>query len=771
MSDPRRDWTAILLAHRRAVIIGCVVAILLAAAGIPRLSFTTDSRVFFSEDNPQLAALEELENTFSRDDNVLFVLAPADGDVFTGRVLEAVAWLTDRCWQLPYATRVSSLTNFQYTRAEGDDIMVSDLVEDPAGLSTADIERIRSIALAEPLLVNRIIAPDGSVTGIDILVTRPGRSPEETAEVIDAARELAARFENRYPDITLHLTGGVVIDHAFGEASRRDLATLVPGMYVVLLALLAVILRSVSSTFATLAVILGAMLTAMGIAGWLGIVLSPPTANAPTIILTLAVADSVHMAIGMLREMANGADKETAIRRSVAVNLVPVVITSVTTAVGFLSMLFSDAPPFRELGLIVAIGVLAALAYSLTLLPCLLAVLPVRGRSVGVGASQTVLRDRLAPWIIAHRHPLLWGVGLAALVAMAGMARIELDDDFVKYFDRSFPFRVATDFAEDHLTGFNVIEYKLPAGGPGMINDPRYLAQVDRFAAWYRSQPKVAHVAAITDIYKQLNKSFHTNDPAWYRLPESRQLAAQYLLLYEMSLPFGHDLNNIINVDKSSSRMVVRVRHMSSKELRATDARARAWLRENAPELFTYGTGLSIVFAHLSKRNIDSMLSASFGALAVISLLLAAIFRSIRYGLVSLVPNLTPALAAFGLWGYFVGPVDLVISVIAAVTLGIVVDDTIHFLHRYLQGRHRGLDAPAAVRYAFGAVGTALWVTTVVLVAGFSVLTLSGFSLNAHMGLMCSVTIAIALVMDYFLLPPLLLVLDRGQVFLQPSGE
>ncbi len=774
MQDPRRDtnrattslgengWIAFMLRHPWPVLLLCLTLILLAAAGIPRLSFTTDSRIFFSKDNPQLAALEELENTFSRDDNILFVLAPKDNNVFSRATLAAIAWLTDQSWLLPYATRVNSLTNFQHTRAVGDDIVVSDLVPQPADLTAKDLAAIRRIALAEPLLVNHIIAPDGSVTGIDVLITRPGRSPEETAEVVGAARRLASRFTARYPDITIHLTGGVVIDQAFGEASRRDLQTLVPGMYLVLLGLLACILRSLAATLATLAVILGAMLTAMGGAGWAGLVLSPPTANAPTIILTLAVADSVHIAIAMHRYLAEGAGKRQAIAKAVRANLTPVLITSVTTAVGFLSMLFSDAPPFRELGCLVAAGVLAALAYSLTLLPCLLAILPARSRpAIALSRSQALLRDRLANWIIARHRLLFWGILVVTLATVAGMGRIELDDDFVKYFDRSFPFRQATDFAEERLTGFNVIEYKLPAPGPGMVNDPAYLEQVERFAAWYRQQPKVAHVFAISDIYKQLNKSFHANDPAWYRLPETRELAAQYLLLYEMSLPFGHDLNNVINVDKSASRMVVRVRRMSSREIRATDAQARAWLKANAPGLFTYGTGLSIVFAHLSKRNIDSMLSASFGALAIISLLLAAIFRSIRYGLVSLAPNLLPALAAFGLWGYFVGTVDLVISVIAAVTLGIVVDDTIHFLHRYLEARRTGHDAATAIRLAFGAVGAALWVTTVVLTAGFAVLTLSGFSLNAHMGLMCGLTIVIALAMDFFFLPPLLLLVDR----------
>ena len=302
------------------------------------------------------------------------------------------------------------------------------------------------------------------------------------------------------------------------------------------------------------------------------------------------------------------------------------------------------------------------------------------------------------------------------------MARLELNDNFLKYFSRKYDVRMATDFMQENLRGWDIIEYSLDSGEPGGIHKPEYLAKVEEFAQWYRKQPKVTFVSTITDTIKTLNQNMHGDDPTFYTIPDSRELAAQYLLLYELSLPFGQDLNNQINVDKSATRLIVFLKNTTAREQRDMDARAREWLKKNAPpHMFTYGSGLSIIWAHISKRNIESMLGASFGALVLISAILILALRNIRLGFISLIPNLAPAFMAFGIWGMLVGQVGLALSVIVSLTLGIVVDDTIHFLSKYLRARReKNMDPTEAVRYAFNTVGTAMWVTTVALVAGFS---------------------------------------------------
>lgn len=423
-------------------------------------------------------------------------------------------------------------------------------------------------------------------------------------------------------------------------------------------------------------------------------------------------------------------------------------------------MNFSDAPPFRDLGNIVAMGIVAAFIYSIILLPALMAVIPVWVKKQKDDDSSNGC-DRIAEFVINNRRPVLWASCAGILMLAAGALRIELDDNFIEYFDESYDIRVATDFVKNNLRGFDIIEYSLPSGESSGINAPQYLKNVEAFTDWYRQQPNVTSLRTFTDTVKLLNKNMHNDDPSFYKIPEDRDLAAQSLLLYEMSLPLGQDLNNLIDVEKSATRMIVFFKDITSKGLRDMDARARQWLKENTPSMFTYGTGLSIIWAHISERNINSMLLASFGALALISAMMIFALRNFRLGLLSLIPNLTPAIVGFGLWGLLYGRVGLGLSVVVAMTLGIVVDDTVHFMSKYLRARREyGMQQADAIRYTFNTVGTAMWVTTVALTAGFLILTLSGYHMNADMGLMTALTITLALILDFLLLPVLLMKFD-----------
>jgi len=747
--------------YRVVIVVATLVAVTAFAAGGRHLTFVNDSRIFFSKENPQLKALDALENTYSKEDNVFFALAPRDGDVFTPGVLAAVAELTEACWQMPHSSRVDSITNFQHTRAEGDELIVEDLVGDPAALSPQDLKRIRRIAVSEPMLIDRLISPDGRVTGVNVNIIKSGNG-EEISAIMAFARQLARDFKRKHPDIGLYITGGVPFDNAFGEAAQKDLKTLVPLMFVVLLVILILALKSVYGTLATFLVIAFSMITGVGMAGWLGIAFNPASANAPTIILTLAVADSIHLLTSMFHQMREGRSRHAAVVEALRINMQPVFLTSLTTAVGFLTMNFSDAPPFRDLGNIVAIGVTAAWLYSVLFLPALMAMVPVRIKATAQGAVCSSC-DRLANFVIRRRRELFWGLLATGIVLSLGTLRIQLNDNFIAYFDHRYEIRRDTDFIQKHLTGLDIIEYSLDSGENGGINDPKFLHTVDAFADWYRRQPHVVHVSTMTDTFKRLNKSMHGDDPAWYRIPEKRDLAAQYLLLYEMSLPFGLDLNNQINVKKSSLRFTAYLVDVTARDLRETDARARAWLKANAPpQMFTYGTGLSIMFAHISQRNIHSMLGASFGALVIISAILIIALKSFKLGLISLIPNLAPAFMAFGLWGFTARQVGLAISVMAALTLGIVVDDTVHFMSKYLLARREHRMPPAdAVHYAFNTVGTAIAISTATLVAGFLVLAFSGFKINANMGLMTAITLVLALLLDFFFLPVLLMKAEK----------
>lgn len=761
MKNLSARYTRAIVRWRWPVIVLAILSTLGAGLGMSRITFATDYRVFFGEDNPELQAFLALQNTYADADSVLYVLEPRSGKVFEPATLAAVAELTEKAWQLPYSSRVDSVTNFQHSRAEGDDLVVEDLIPQP-NAPQAILDRAREIALAEPLLRPRLIGPDAAVTAVNVNLRLPGKSGDEVPQLMSAARELAAEVEAAHPAVRVHITGLAPLNNAFDEASRKDMSTLVPLMYAVLLVAVFLLVRSLGASLVTLGVIGLSLIGAMGVTGWLGIALTPPSAIGPTIIMTLAIADSVHILVSLFQEMRAGTPRREALVEAMRINMGPVFLTSLTTVIGFLSLNLSDSPPFHDLGNITAIGVTLAWLFSVTFLPALVAVLPLRAPAKPMPGAG--LMSGLGEAVVRHRRGLFWGSIAVSAALIAFIPRIELDDRFVEYFDESVPFRAATDFTAEHLTGLDLIEYSLPSTGAGGINEPEYLRALDAFAQWLRAQPEVAHVNSISDTMKRLNKNMHGDDPAWYRVPDERQLAAQYLLLFEMSVPFGLDLNNQINVDKSATRFTVTLNKLSSAEIRGFEERASQWLADNAPAYMTVrGSGGSVMFANISKRNIESMLGGTLLALVLISAVLMLALRDWRLGLLSLIPNLLPAAMTFGLWGLLVGQVGLAVSTVAAISLGIVVDDTIHFLSKYQRARReKGVSAADAVRYAFSTVGLALTVTTVVLIAGFLVLALSDFQVNSDMALLTAITLTVALLVDFFFLPPLLIKLEEN---------
>ncbi len=744
------------------VIASLVIAFMLGAGG-KNLVFTNDYRYFFSEDNPQLLEFEALQDTYTKNDNVYIMLEPQDGVVFNKEYLAALKELTEQSWQVPYSIRVDSITNFQHTYAEGDDLVVIDLVDDVESLTSQDLNYIKDIALTEPLLVNRLVSKSATAAGVNITIELPGKNQiTEGPEVVSFTRDMIEKFEESYPNIKVYTTGIVMMNNAFPEASQNDIKHLIPFAFAAIVIGLLLFLRSFTGTFSTLLVIIFSILMGMGTAGWLGYKLTPPSASAPTMILTLAVADCVHYLTTFLNAMRTGMDKFSAVKESLRINFHPIFLTSLTTVVGFLSLNFSDVPPFRDLGNITAMGVSYAFVLSVLFLPALTAILPFKVRERV--DKKTQLMQMLAEFVITNHRTLLWSVGLIIAGSIAFIPRNEINDKFVEYFDESIEFRRHTDYVADKVTGLYTIQFSLETNDSGGISEPQFLEKMDNFTSWLREQPEVMHVNTVSDTFKRLNKNMHGDNEKLYSLPENRELAAQYLLLYEMSLPYGLDLNDQINVDKSSTRISTTLKTLTTRQMLAFEDRARGWLRQNANDVDVVVSSPAVIFSHLAMRNIDSMIVGTLVALVIISLILIFALRSLKLGLISLIPNLTPIGVAFGVWAAFVSEIGLALSVVAGMTLGIVVDDTVHFLSKYLRAkREKNLSATDAVRYAFSNVGTALLVTTIVLAAGFLVLAMSAFELNSAMGLLTAITICIALVIDFLFLPPLLIALEEGR--------
>ena len=497
----------------------------------------------------------------------------------------------------------------------------------------------------------------------------------------------------------------------------------------------------------------------MGFGAYMGIGLTPPSGAFINIILTLAVADSIHVLITVIQQMKKGVEKKKAIIESLRLNFMPVFITSVTTIIGFLSMNFSDSPPFRDLGNLTSVGMLAAFLYSTLTLPALLAILPVKIKVKEQKINKLSFLEKIAEFVISYKRPVIVISSIFIIASSFLVFKNELNDEFIKYFSKDVEFRTDTDFISDNLTGIYTIEFSIGASEEGGINDPSYLNKLKDFEDWLYTKDEVVHVNGFTEVMKQVNKSMHGDNMEYYALPANREEAAQYLLLYEMSLPFGLDLNNQVNVDKSETRMIVTLKNIPTQSMLALSSEASTWLQDNAPEyMYAEGVSNTMMFAHLSERQILSMIKGTAIAILLISFVLGFAIRSGKFGLISLIPNITPVIAGLGMWALMYGYINMGISIVFGMTLGIIVDDTVHFLSKYLRARRElGKSPEDAIRYAFSTVGQALLVTSFVLIAGFLVLAQSNFGLNSDMAKITVIIIALALILDFLMLPALLL--------------
>ncbi len=725
--------------------------------GLQYLTLTADTRVFFDERNPYLLELEAFEKKYSQNNNLLIVVHNPEGSVFDRKILQTLSELTEAAWKLPYASRVDSLANFQRVYASEDLISIESYISPGEDLTPVKVETIRKEALSDSAIVNRLVSQDEQTAGVNINFNLPSRASDEIRTIVESARALIARYETQDNNLSFHVTGNVALMRVFSEAIEMDQSLLIPITLVVSALILAYLLGSAGAVLSVGSILVLSSGAAMGIAGWAGMVLNPASVVAPIVIMILAIASTVHVVSAVQRNVGLGMDTIAAVRAAFYENAAPVTLASLTTAIGFFALNLSSSPPFRDMGNAIIVGIILSFLLIFTWLP---AVLSFAGLPPKRPSSDKIM-EVMGRTVSAVSPFFLLLVLISSFGAFQGVQNIVLDDDFVRGFDDRFDYARASDFAEENLTGLNILEFDLSAGGPEKAYDPTYLKTVDEFAAWLRGQKHVANVTSIADIGKKVNQAMEGGAVDAYHLPADTSTSAQYFLLYELSLPLGLELSDFVNVDRSSSRLTVLLRHATSGDIRTLNENAQDWLKANAPShMHTAGTSINVVFAHLSRLTIQSMILSTFISILAISVIIGVTLRSASLGLVSLVTNSLPIAMGFGIWGFLFGQMGLAAAVVTAITFGIVVDDTVHFLAKYqnamssLRKDHRN-----AVIHAFVHAGTPMLITTLAICAGFSILTLSGFEINRTLAALTVIIVSCALLVDWFLLPALLRVL------------
>ncbi len=743
----------------------CIIISLLILAGLAqglsKINFNPDINVFFPENDTLTTSHLSIEDTYSSMDNAVIGIGVKEGTVFTNEVLSLIEDLTERAWKTPHSLRVDSLSNYSYVSADGDDLYIEPFLE---GSSTYDLKTLKEKELIieeEELAYGAIISKDKKTSLINIVFDPPRKDIEaEYQESLNYVLGFIEEARKNHPEVDLIISGIVYMEYQSPMLLKAQMPKLMPTAILVILLTLFLLLRSLVAVAGSFLVILMSVVSAMGSIGFMSGDIAQPFIMVPILIATLAVADCVHLFTLYFQNLDSSRKSKEAMLESLKLNLQPLFLTSLTTAIGFLSLNLAPVEPLRGIGNGVAVGVFLAFIFTVLLLAPIVSYFNVK-QSKNINFQKNIAR-KLGRFSIKNYKRLLVIVPVISCFLMAFIPLNKTNDNPLEFYSERYTTSAAdSKWISQRIGGTFPVSYEL--NSQGIVSDPEFLREVDKFSEWLASNKEVLHVSSLSKIMKNLNKTLHGKQEEWNIIPTEPDLSAQYLFFYEMSLPYGLDLTNSISQNKESIKLVASLKELGSLEYREFAKRVENYASQNMPEdMVSIGTGTRPIFAFMSNMLITQLIYALGIGIVLITATIILFFRSLRYGMLTSVTNLLPIGVAFGIWAIVSGEISMLVGIGMGTTLGIIVDFTVHFLSKYLHARRqKNLSAEEAVEYAFETVGFALIITSFSLILGFLVL-LQAFFIPIHgFVLFSSIAFLSALIIDLLLFPALLITWDK----------
>jgi hydrophobe/amphiphile efflux-3 (HAE3) family protein len=774
----RRRWLAIL---------ACALTSAVLMARLPELRVDNSDEAFLHADDPARIVYDRFKEQFDREDRVLVVLGPTQ--VFEPTFLETLRRLHREIeHEVPYVEEVTSLVNARHTRAEGDELVVEDLMEEwpqtPAQLSA-----LRERAMANPLYIDALVTADASHTVISLEpFTYSTLGDEETLAGFDddagaerrapyltdvegfALVEKLEQVVSRYasPQLEIHLVGGPTFDRQMATMLQRDASVLMSLSLVVVLVTLFVLFRRVSAVLLPVTVVASAMLSSLGFMVWLDIPFSVTLNMLPGFLLVVGVCDSIHILTLVYKRLAAGRSKQDAIVDALGHSGLAVLMTSVTTAAGLASFSLAELAPIAQLGIVAPVGVMLALLYSLVLLPALLAVFPIGAAAATAGGGLRDALDRLLARVgdVATRHPrrVVVATALVLLLGLPGLLRVRFSHDGMRWFPEEDPLKQAVSVLDREFKGASGLEVLVHTGRVNALYEPDLLQRIERamrHAVTLRVDGRpIAKATSIVDVVKETHQALNENRREFHRIPDDRELVAQELLLFENS--GTDDMEEVTNTQLETARVSLRVPWTDAMAFPALLDELRSSFREIlGGDVELELTGGVVLFTSVFNGVIRSMASSYVFALLVITPLMVALIGDLRRGLAAMIPNLVPIYLVLALMGWTGIPLDASTLLIGGVILGLAVDDTIHFMHKWGRYYADTGDARFAVHETLATTGTAMLFTSLVLVCGFAVM-LAAYMTNAYwFGLLAGFATGTAFLADIVLGPALMVLVSR----------
>jgi len=725
------------------------------ASQLKHAQFDGSYRIWFAEDSQTLKKYDAFRAVFGNDDSIIIVFSDENG-IINKKALGVIDRLTNKLWETKFIARVDSLTNYQYVHTneeDPDDILIEDFIDNIDSLTQEDLVQKKEIALSEDMLVNRIISADGTTTMIvGRLTPRAGSTFGASKRIMKSVREhLEDEKESGYK---FHLAGGPVVNTTFSTLAKYDVITYTPLSIAIAMLLLWIIFRRPSGMILTILVVIFTFIIVLATQVMLGFKLNNFTANMPVFIIAIGIADAMHLYWVYHASRRDGLDNNEAIQLSVEKNLIPIFLTSITTAVGFASLSVSEIVPIKTLGIATANASLLAFILTILFVPAALAIINPKIKA----KEKTLNEDHIsnfakmyAKFIIRNDLKIIFAsVAIFGIMAY-GLTELKIDSNAVRYFREDVPFRQTVKVIQDKLTGPMAYEIVIDSKEMDGIKNPKFMKMVEKFSIELKERyPAARHTSSLIDVVKKFNQVIN-NDKS---IPDNNYLIAQYLLLYSLSLPQGMEINDKMDVNEQFLRLTASMNVVDT----SLDLEIIEWIEDwwTDKPYSCEVNGQTIMFAHMQYDVTDTLVQSILIAIVLVSLLMLFIFKSIKMVPLFIIPNVLPIILVVGMMGWLDITIDLGVAIAGAIIMGIAIDDTIHFLVKYKEARKKGFNFEDSLAYIMQYAGAAIVLTTIVLSSAFIIFKLSQFMLNANFGLVTAIALVIAVLVDLVLLPAIL---------------
>jgi predicted RND superfamily exporter protein len=758
----KKDFAKLLIKYRYLSIGLVLIVVCLLATGLTKLTFNPDLETYFPEGHPAVIRYNEIDDMFIPTDNLIIAVHSNEGTLFNGDSLKVIEELTKKSWTIPYSVRVDSLTNYSYVKSVNDDLIVEPFIEEAEKKSIEFFEKRENLVAGEDIIYKSLISEDKKTSVVSIIVDPPGPNKEDqNSELINYLLGFIEPIKESNENLDIRLLGNPYLDYISPRIVKAEMPVVMPLMLLLIFLIVFLMIRSYTAVLATFIVILMSLIATFGSIGLLGNPLNQMVSTIPILIITLALADCIHLFSIYFQNRIKGISSKESMEKSLEMNIQPLFLTTISTCIGFLCLNFIEVTPLRDLGNAVAIGIGFAFIFTIFFIAPIVSFFEVKTASKVT--KQTRFSTSVGSFILKNGNKLIFSITSISFLILLCIPMNELDENPTQMYAEGF-----TSFSSDTLWLDEKLSVTFPVNflatnEEGQVSDPDFLKILDKFSVWLEEREQVNHVTSLANNMKNLNKSMHGDDPEWKRIPENADLSAQYLFFYEMSLPMGLDLNSSISQDRKSTKISATLKDMSSNEFKEFNNEVLRYLRQNNLEnMISEASSFRVIFTYMTEAIVNSLLYGLFIGILLITLIIGLFFRSYLLPALSIFPNILPIGMGFGLWGLFVGEVGFMVAVGMGSTLGVIVDFTVHFLSKYeLARKEFKKSVEESVIYSFETVGFALIIMTVVLALGFSVLNLVTFIPIQDFAKFSVICFVGGLIINFLFLPNLLMKFDK----------